>query len=139
MEWLEMIGCDLPLHEAASILYHPFIIQEKVLVTNAWSSLDQEMPVMQAAWAERQYSVLYMTSVFETLKNGMQRQGGGLTKHIFHSSLIQGALADDPTFSSAKKWNQREKHDVLAEFFGACQGAQIRHDILHITDGLLNS
>lgn len=40
-------------------------------------------------------------------------------------------------FTSAKKWNQREKHDVLAEFFGACQGAQIQHDILHITDGLL--
>lgn len=105
MKWLEMIGCDLPLHEAASILYHPFIIQEKVLVTNAWSSLDQEMPVMQAAWAERQYSVLYMMSVFETLKNGIQRQGGGLTKHIFHSSLIQvflndgmWSLVDDPTF-----------------------------------------
>lgn len=76
-----------------------------MLVTNAWSSLDQEMPVMQAAWAERQYSVLYMMSVFETLKNGIQRQGGGLTKHIFHISLIQvflndgmWSLVDDPTF-----------------------------------------
>ena len=90
MEWLEMIGCDLPLHEAASILYHPLHYPRKVLVTNAWSSLDQEMPVMQAAWAERQYSVLYMMSVFETLKNGIQRQGGGLTKHIFHIIFDSG-------------------------------------------------
>ncbi len=39
-------------------------------------------------------------------------------------------LVDAPTFTSAKKLNQREKHDVSAEFFGACQGMQVQHDIL---------
>ena len=50
-----------------------------------------------------------MMGLFEMLKNGIQRQGDGLTKHIFDNSLIQflndgmWALVDDPTFTSAKK------------------------------------
>ena len=64
---------------------------------------------MQVAWVGRKYSVLDMMSPFEMLKNGMPRQGDGLTKHIFHNSLIQflndgmWTLVDDPTFTSAKK------------------------------------
>lgn len=45
---------------------------------------------MQVAWVERKYSVLDMMSVFDMLKNGIERQGNVVTKHIFHSSLIQG-------------------------------------------------
>ena len=64
---------------------------------------------MQVAWVEESIQCWTWWVLFEMLKNGMPRQGDGLTKHIFHNSLIQflndgmWTLVDDPTFTSAKK------------------------------------
>ena len=133
VEWLGMISFDLPLHVAASILSLS-VYKRSVIVCVIRSAHNAS----GLGW--KKYSVLDIMGVFEMLKKTGYRDKVMVWRSTCFIALwFRGPLQMIPTFTSAKKWNQREKHDVLAEFFGACQGAQIQHDILHITDGLLNS
>ena len=137
LQWLEMIGYDIPQHEPASLIRK----SPGIVVTDARSLFDiiKKGPVNTSGLGSKEkYSVLDMLSLFQRLKNGQTETrwvhseaqlADSLTKHVPAGSLIRAlqngtwVLMHDPTFTSSKKLKQRIKTHVPSEDFGACENS----------------
>ena len=140
LQWLEMIGYDVPLNHPTSILRH----SPGILVTDARSLYDVVQKGTQTTSGlglREKYSVLDMLSVLQRLELGHTstrwvhsnaQLADGLTKHIPNSSLVRvltegtWTLVDDPSFTSAKKLKQqRTCPDASVKEYRACEGAKV--------------
>ena len=139
LQWLEMIGFDIPLHDPASVVQQA----PGVMVTDARSLFDviKKGPLNTSGLGlKEKYSVLDMLSVFQRLKkcktitrwvHSEAQLADAMTKHVPSSCLVKvlqdgvWRLVHDPTFTSSKKLKQRAKMPASAEDFGACECAAI--------------
>ena len=133
MEWIEMCGETVPIHDPISVL--PMV--RGALVTDARSLFDviQKGPGMAGCLKEK-YSILDMMSVFQRLERGRTitrwvhsdaQIADSLTKPVANSSLMQvlskgvWTLVDDPLFTSSKKRKALAKQESSSKEFGVCQ------------------
>ena len=134
LQWLEMIGCDIPLRDPASIVKQ----SPGVLVTDARSLFNviQKGPASTSGFGlKEKYSALDMMSVFQRLaKCGTMTKwvhsdaqlADGLTKAVSNPALMRvlmdgvWTLIDDPTFTSAKRL-KRDKKEITPKVFGVCE------------------
>ena len=135
LQWLELIGHDIPSHDPASLVQKA----PGIMVTDARSLYDiiRKGPSSTSGFGlKEKYSVLDMLSVFQRLAkcqtetrwvHSEAQLADSLTKHVPNSALIQvltngvWTLVDDPTFTSAKRLRQRDSQGVSPTVFGACQ------------------
>ncbi len=135
LQWLEMIGADIPMHDPASMVQRA----AGIMVTDARSLFDviEKGPTNTSGLGlKEKYSVLDMLSVFQRLAkcktetrwvHSEAQIADAMTKHVPGSSLIRliqdgtWTLVYDPTFTSSKNLRKRAKMLVSAEDCGACQ------------------
>ena len=136
LQYLEMIGHDLPLIDPATIVQRV----KGIMVTDAKSLYDviQKGPMNTSGLGlKEKYSVLDMLSVFQRLSkcstetrwvHSEAQLADAMTKHVPGSALIRvlqegtWTLKHDPQFISAKRLKkQRSTFEASARVFGACE------------------
>ena len=138
LQWLEMIGYDVPMKDPASIVQK----SPGIMVTDAKSLYDIIKKGVQntsGLGLKEKYSVLDMLSVFQRLAkcrtetrwvHSEAQLADAMTKHVPGSSLIRclqngtWTLVHDPNFTSAKKLRRMKSH-ASAEEFGVSESAVI--------------
>ena len=131
LQWLEMVGHNIPTKDPATIVRR----SPGIMVTDAKSLYDIIKKGVQntsGLGLKEKYSALDMLSVFQRLaKCGTETRwvhseaqlADAMTKHVPGSSLINflqtgtWTLVHDPKFTSAKKL-RRMKTQVVAEEYG---------------------
>ena len=138
LQWLEMIGHDIPTRDPASIVKKA----PGVVVTDARSLFDvvQKGPISTSGFGlKEKYSALDMMSVFQRLAkcstltrwvHSEAQLADALTKPVSNPALMKvlmdgvWTLVDDPSFTSAKRL-KRDKKEISQSVFGVCEGEQV--------------
>ena len=147
LQWLEMIGHELPVKDPASIVHR----SPGVMVTDARSLFDiiKKGPISTSGFGlKEKYSALDMMSVFQRLAkcqtetrwvHSEAQLADGLTKPVPNAVLLRvlvdgmWTLVDDPTFTSAKR-RKRDQRETSSRVFGVCECHSV---FVHEADFLL--
>ena len=137
LQWLEMIGHELPRSDLAQVIKS----SPGILVTDAKSLYDviQKGPTASSTLKEK-YSILDMISLFQRLKQGETsvrwvhsdaQLADALTKNVANSSLLRvlvsgrWTLVDDPSFTSAKRLKSERSKMLQQRTLGRVDPASI--------------